>query len=56
MIESGGEVLPVYSNPRIFGTDSAADNKGVSWQTPLLKQAGFHLPFAVKELDLRYFK
>lgn len=24
MIESGGEVLPVYSNPRIFGTDSAA--------------------------------
>lgn len=32
---SGGEVLPVYSNPRVFGADSAADNRGTSWQPPL---------------------
>lgn len=46
----------MHSNPRILGTDSAADNKGASWQTPLLNQAELYLPFAVEVLDLRSCK
>lgn len=52
----GGEVLTVYSNTKILGTDSTTDNKGAFWQTPLLKQAGLPLLFAVKVLHLRSFK
>lgn len=45
---SGGEVLPVCSDPKILALISAADNKGASWQTPLLKQAGLTLPLLWK--------